>query len=216
MKICKNFTVLLYAFLILSLLPAEGTQSGHIEYNSETLDYSKLNFKEIKKDADMYFVLFEESRNNRRKKKYLEIAQNKYYILTKIDPTEITPYVQLGRIYDTTNKPKLAKEYFFKATNLNADDPFANFYFGEFYFYRRDYQKALNYYNRAYNNGLNNRYDLNLKLATIYEKLADLINAKKFYEISYTIKPDASLQQKIQQLYKLNYDKSEYYHFIRE
>ena len=49
------------------------------------------------------------------------------------------------------------------------------------------------------------------------EKFADLVNAKKFYEVSYSLNPKATeLQQKIQSLNGLNYDKSEYYHFIRE
>ena len=111
----------------------------------------------------------------------------------------------------------MAKEYFYKASNLNVNNPYANFYFGEFYFKRNDYKRALRYYNIAYNNGLNNRYDLNLRLATIYEKFADLVNAKKFYEVSYSMNPNnVELRQKIQSLNELNYDKSEYYHFIRE
>ena len=49
------------------------------------------------------------------------------------------------------------------------------------------------------------------------EKFADLVNAKKFYEVSYSMNPNnVELRQKIQSLNELNYDKSEYYHFIRE
>ena len=142
---------------------------------------------------------------------------SKYYLLTKIDYSQITPYIQLARIYDEKNNNRLAKEYFYKASNLDVNNPYANFYFGEFYFKRNDYKRALRYYNIAYNNGLNNRYDLNLRLATIYEKFADLVNAKKFYEVSYSMNPNnVELRQKIQSLNELNYDKSEYYHFIRE
>ena len=142
---------------------------------------------------------------------------SKYYLLTKIDYSQITPYIQLARIYDEKNNNRLAKEYFYKASNLDVNNPYANFYFGEFYFKRNDYKRALRYYNIAYNNGLNNSYDLNLRLATIYEKFADLVNAKKFYEVSYSMNPNnVELRQKIQSLNELNYDKSEYYHFIRE
>ena len=115
-----------------------------------------------------------------------------------------------------TDHPRLAKEYFSKAINIEPDNPSANFYFGEFYYTRRDYNRALKYYRIAYNNGYSNKYDINIRLATINEKLADLINAKKFYEISYSIKPDNKIQEKIQLLNELNYDKSEYYHIIRE
>ena len=192
-------------------------QSGYLEYHSVLFDYSKLNAAAIQKEADEYFEKFITSSDELFKEQYLNAAMSKYYLLTKIDYSQITPYIQLARIYDEKNNNRLAKEYFYKASNLDVNNPYANFYFGEFYFKRNDYKRALRYYNIAYNNGLNNRYDLNLRLATIYEKFADLVNAKKFYEVSYSMNPNnVELRQKIQSLNELNYDKSEYYHFIRE
>ena len=90
-------------------------------------------------------------------------------------------------------------------------------WFGEYYFKRRDFKRALKHYTIAYNNGYANNYDLNFRLATIYEKFADLMNAKKFYEATYSLKPeDTELQEKIQSINDMGYDKSEYYHLIRE
>ena len=214
----KAFTLLFTALLIITICADRSfaQQSGHIEYNSALFDYSKLNVSKLKKDADLYFDMFNKTKSKKEKNLYLNAAQNKYYIITKAEPSNIEAYAQLGRIYGIKNRPRLAKEYFFKATNINAYDPFANFYFGEFYFNKQDYKRALKHYNIAYNNGYNTRYELNLRLATIYEKFADLINAKKFYEVLYSMKPDAEIQKKIQLLNELNYDKSEYYHIIRE
>ena len=215
MKIYRVFnkvSALFITLLILSCSHSYAAQSGYLEYNSVLFDYSKLNAAAIQKEADEYFEKFITSSDELFKEQYLNAAMSKYYLLTKIDYSQITPYIQLARIYDEKNNNRLAKEYFYKASNLDVNNPYANFYFK-----RNDYKRALRYYNIAYNNGLNNRYDLNLRLATIYEKFADLVNAKKFYEVSYSMNPNnVELRQKIQSLNELNYDKSEYYHFIRE
>ena len=120
-------------------------------------------------------------------------------------------------IIDICNILDITPNYIFdKALNINKEASLANFYFGDYYYKRNDYKKALYHYKIAYNNGVAKTYDFNLKLATIYEKLADLSNAKKFYEISYNIKADSKVKEKIQLLNELNYDKSDYYHNIRE
>ncbi len=215
MMTCKKIFILLFVTL-LCVNSSQAFQSGKIEKNSVFFDYSKLDAYEIGKEADSFFEKYQKAEEQSEKENWLNLSAGKYYLLTKIDNTAIRPYVQLGRIYDEKNKTGLAKENFYKATNLNALDPYANFYFGEFYYKRNDYKRALKYYNTAYNNGLNNRYDLNIRLAVIYEKFADLVNAKKFYEISNSIKPDSALQEKIRLLNESGYDKSEYYNIIRE
>lgn len=218
MKIYKTILYTLLLFLIISYTEIQSFASpnGKIEYNYILFDYSKLNFQKIKNDADKNFNMFLNAKNEIDKRNYLDLATSKYYILTKVDYSRIEPYIQLGRIYDYTNHPRLAKENFSKAINIEANNAFANFYFGEFYFKRRDYKRALKYYKVAYNNGFNNTFDINYRLAVIHEKFADLVNSKKYYEISNSIKPDNKIQEKIQLLNELNYDKSEYYHIIRE
>lgn len=218
MKIYKFILYTLLLFLIINYTEIQSFAypNGKIEYNYILFDYSKLNFQKIKNDADKNFEMFLNAKNETDKRNYLDLATSKYYILTKVDYSRIEPYIQLGRIYDYTNHPRLAKENFSKAINIEANNAFANFYFGEFYFKRRDYKRALKYYKVAYNNGFNNTYDINHRLAVIHEKFADLVNSKKYYEISNSIKPDSKIQEKIQLLNELNYDKSEYYHIIRE
>lgn len=218
MKIYKLILYTLLLFLIINYTEIQSFAypNGKIEYNYILFDYSKLNFQKIKNDADKNFEMFLNAKNETDKRNYLDLATSKYYILTKVDYSRIEPYIQLGRIYDYTNHPRLAKENFSKAINIEANNAFANFYFGEFYFKRRDYKRALKYYKVAYNNGFNNTYDINHRLAVIHEKFADLVNSKKYYEISNSIKPDSKIQEKIQLLNELNYDKSEYYHIIRE
>ena len=209
LMIYKNLLVLTAIFFTINTSFA--VQSGKVEYNSVLFDYKKLNFTQIQKEADNYFVMYKKSTTPESKEQFLNNASGKYYILTKVDNTRIEPYVQLGRIYDETNKPRLAKENFCKAININFKDPSANFYYGEFFYKRNEYKKALYHYNIAYNNGFKNKYTLNLRLATIYEKFADLSNAKKFYDVSYSMKPSGELQKKIRSLSDAEYQKSGYY-----
>lgn len=194
----KKFII--FIFSILTINASFAVQNGKIEYNSVLFDYKKLNFAEIQKDADNFFSQYEKSVTTPEKDQNLSYAAGKYYILTKIDNTRIEPYIQLGRIYDEKNKSRLAKENFCKAINLNSKDPMANFYFGEFFYKRREYKKALYHYNISYQNGFSKNYSLNLRLATIYEKFADLNNAKNFYDVSYSMKPTEELQKKIESL----------------
>lgn len=203
--------ILVLTTLFFTINTSFAVQSGKIEYNSMLFDYKNLNFSQIQKEADGFFALAQKSNTPESREQYFNTASGKYYILTKVDNTKIQPYIQLGRIYDEKNKPRLAKENFCKAININFKDPTANFYYGEFFYKRREYKKALLHYNIAYNNGFKNKYTLNLRLATIYEKFADLSNAKKFYDVSYSMKPSSELQKKIRSLNASEYQKSGYY-----
>lgn len=216
----KIASALLTAFLLLTVCASTRTfaaQTGYLEYDDVIIDFAKLDRNQLRYEADFYFKKFETVQDKNEKEKNMHTAMGKYYLLTIMPPLDIIPFVQLARLYDADNKSRLAKEYFYKAANIEVNNPFANYYFGEYYYKRCDYKRALNYYTVAYNNGYNNVYDLNLRLGTIYEKFADLVNAKRFYEASYSLNPqNTELQEKIHSLNELNYDKSEYYHFIRE
>lgn len=172
----------------------------------------------IQTEADYYLDTAMSTTDESTKRVLLETAAGKYFLLSKINPQAVTPYVQLARIYDITGKDKYAKEYFYRATNIENLSPFANFYFGEYYFRRDDFRRALRYYLIAYENGYNNIYELNLRLAVIYEKIGDLENAKRYYTIASSIdSSQTEVLTKIEQLNQLKYGESEYYrNFIRE
>ena len=95
--------------------------------------------------------------------------------------------------------------------DINRKDPYLNYYLGDFYYKRRDFKRALRYFRIAYNNGYRDYYDLNYKIATIYEKFADLLKAKYYYEKAYSINPSASnLKDKTLQIESLNYQQTGY------
>ena len=221
-RLLKIYNKLLISLFLISIItasfaPALAFQTGRIEMDDIFVDYSKLDRSSIEAEAEYLFYNGETAESKEDRLKFFDLAMGKYQLLTKIDPSQIYPCVQLGRIYDEKKVDRMAKEYFYRATNLNSRDPYANFYFGEFFYKRNNYKRALNYYLISYNNGYNNRYDLNLKLGKTYEKLADLIKAREFYEASLKMYPEnTELQENINQINSLNYENSEYYYFIRE
>ena len=194
-------------FILLCSLPCFAVEKGSIKYEDNYIDYSVLNGSQVLKEADLFFEQYENTNDS----KYLSTAMGKYYIVTKIYPLEIYPMVQLARTYDAKNLDKFAKEYFNICYDINKNDPYLNYYMGEFYYKRHDFKRALRYYNIAYKNGYENYYDINLKIATIYEKFADLLKAKYYYEKAFLLNPSAEyLKDKTLQIDSLNYDKTGY------
>lgn len=222
MKICnlKILPVIFTIFIITSFCNARvfALQKGSLEYLENRFDYSNLNPYELIQAGDAYFQQALNTKNKITRDKLFRYAMGKYFLTSKADVKNVYPYVQMGRIYDKINEDRYAKESFYKATNLDYYNPYANFYFGEYYFYRRDYHRALKYYIISYQNGYENNFELAAKIGVIYEKLGDLINAKDFYNKSYELNPEkaAEYQKKLQQIDSLNYDESEYYYIIRE
>ena len=210
--ICKKILLLCLLFII-SGLSALAIEKASVKYEENLIDYFALDSQKILTEADNFFAQYEQTLN----KKYLSTAMGKYYILTQIFPVDMYPTVQLARTYDAANLDRIAKEYFNIGYDINKSDPYLNYYYAEFYYKRRDYKRALRYYKIAGNNGYGDYYDLNVKIATIYEKFADLLNAKYYYERAYSMNPSNSyLKDKALQIKSLNYDKSEYYNSIRK
>lgn len=201
-----KIVVLLLSVIFIS--PCFAVQNGYIEYDGVLIDYSLIDGPNLQKEADAFFKQYEVSAD----KKMLKTAMAKYYILTKIYTNNSYYPTQLARTYDESKLDRFAKEFFSKALNINRNDPYANYYFGEFYYKRAEYRKALRYYKHSISCGYQNYYDLNYKIATIYEKFADLETAKYYYNKAYSLNPSAVfLKDKILQIDSLDYGKSEYY-----
>ena len=164
MRICKKLLYLCISLLIF-VLPSFSIEKGSVKYEDNLMDYSVLDGQKILEEADGYFEQYETTKDP----KYLSTAMGKYYIVTKIYPVEIYPMVQLARTYDEKKLDRFAKEYFSICYDINKKDPYLNYYLGDFYFKRDDYKRALRYFKRAYENGYSEYFDLNLKIATIYE-----------------------------------------------
>ncbi len=207
MKICKKFIYFVICFCII-VLPVFSIEKGSVKYEDNLMDYSVLDGQKILTEADSFFERYETTRDP----KDLSTAMGKYYIVTKIYPVEIYPMVQLARTYDEKKLDRFAKQYFSICYDIDKKDPYLNYYMGDFYYKRNDFKRALRYFKRAYENGYGEYYDLNLKIATIYEKFADLLTAKYYYEKAFSLdQSNTNLKDKALQIESLNYENSGYY-----
>lgn len=172
---------------------------------------TEIDFKKTESEADKFFYAGIETQDKKLKEAYLSKALVKYMLLLSVNPGDAIICTQIGVIHDKLGHSKLAKDYLLRAVNLDNLNPFPNFYFGEYYNTRRDYENALKYYKVAYNNGYSSYYEINVKLGTIYEKLGDIEKAKYYYRISKKQNPNVrGLGSKIMSLNKVYYSKSDY------
>ena len=216
----KNFAIV---FLIIGLFGivfchdfsvAEDVQTAEENTPADLPDkYVKpsIDKESIEKEADAYFDAGIENSDKNTKEAYLSKALEKYMLLLKFYPNNAIYAAQIGVIHDNLGHPYVAKEYLTRAINLEYLNPFANFYFGEYYFNKRDYLNALKYYKVAYNNGYQKLYQVNIKLATDYEKLGDISKAKFHYNLPGKQNPSIEgIDSKIKSLDKVYYSKSSY------
>ncbi len=192
-------------------------QFGEVEYNNKFIDYSKINKDETLKRADYYFNKALEEQDKDAQKNYLQKASGEYFILTQIEYNNLYPIVQMARVYDLENKNSYAKAYFFQALKIDKRNTQTNYYFGEYYYKRRDYTRALYFYNVAFENGLQENFDILFKMGIMYEKLGDLLRANQYYKKAYLVDPNnTEIPDKIREIETLRYKTTGYYNRRRK
>lgn len=171
-----------------------------------------VNEAELSAKADNYFDKALLSQDVALKNDYLKQAQNGYYTLSNLERGNIYPVIQLARINDLLHNDKYAKAYFMSALGMDNKNVDANYYFGNFYFDRKNYRLALKYYRKSLENGLKQNSDMLLKMALIYEKLGDLSQSSKYYKKAFLLNPNSEeIPDKIRSLEKNNYKNTGYY-----
>ena len=204
------YILILFIFIVNSAIAQ--TKNAYLNYNGYQYAFKAGDEKKFLTNAYVNMLLWEKTQTVEDKNFYLQEAMRYYFLLSKIDPKSIEAQIGLARIYDEYKLDKFAKEHFFMASNFDNLNPKTNFYFANFYYKRNDLITALMYYQKAYRYGFSKNYDLNYKIATVYEKLADIESAKKFYANALKIKPkNQELINKIRLLDELKYDESQYY-----
>ena len=191
---------------------SNATEFGEIEYSNTYIDYSKIDKESTLQLADFYFNKALKEEDSKLRAEYLQKASGEYHILTHAQPDNLYPIIQMARVYDMEQENRFAKAYFFQALKIDKNNADTNYYFGDFYYKRREYTKALYFYNKAFKNGFKSDYEVFIKMGTIYEKLGDLLKANQYYKRAYMAKPtNEELPDKIREIEDLRYKNTGYY-----
>ena len=195
------------SFLIITLIvllshPVNAVQTGGVQYNMP-IDYSFINETNLNKEAENLFQSYIKAENSKQKEILLNKMLSDYSILSEINKENPLYVTRLGIIYDKLGKDRWAKSNFCKSTNLVPNYPYAFYSYGNFFFDRAEYRKALREYMRAYNTGYSSHYYNLYQIGVIHEKYGDFSEAIKFYKRALVYKDTPELRGKIQKLEEL-------------
>ena len=145
-KIKTKLFLLIFAALIPNMSLAVNFAS--IEYDVPFY-YSKIDKNALADQANLLFNHFEQITDEEYRKKYIQALLNRYAVLSVMDPSDPFYFTRLGILYDEMGNDTLAMSNFFKATNLVPNYQYASFSFGNYYYKRGYYRKALYQYKLA-------------------------------------------------------------------
>ena len=208
----RQLSIILLFILILAssfCSPAFSAIVGKIDY-SIPIDYSKINETETSDKAKIYFYNAERVRDGIINEDITN-ALMLYNVLQRVNPENIEYPIRLGILYDKIGKDRQAKGNFSKAIGINSENPAPYFHFGNYYYKREQYRKALKYYNESYKKGLKTDYELLSKMGDIYEKFGDSRSALKYLKEAQAQNPTPELENKIKQVEMQNSINKEYY-----
>ena len=194
--------IYLILMLVLTINPVCAIQTGGIQYTMP-IDYSMIDESALNKESETLFQTFPNLEDETQQKRMLEQLLSNYSILTKIDKENPFYFTRLGIVLDKLGKDRWAKANFCRSVNLTAKNPYAYYSFGNYYFSRYQFRKALKQYMYAFNTGYDNNYDNLSQIGKIYEKLGDFSSAILFYKKALVYKDSEELRNKIAQLERL-------------
>lgn len=209
---CLKKIVLSVISVFLISSPAFSVKSGGVEYHDYLFDYSHLEQEPLMSEADNLLQQALTQKNEVVKNDLLHQAMKNYYILLKISPDNVDVLNKRALIYDIQDRNLLAKSFFSRSLNISKDNPETNYLVGDYFYKRRDFKRALRYFSAAYENGYSG-FDINYKLAVVYEKLGDLCNAKHFYQEAYSF--DESKTEILDKIQSIPEENEEYHGTIR-
>lgn len=183
-------------FLLLNVLNVHALETAKIQY-TVPIDYKFLDEETLNKAAEGFFQEYMETKDE----KALQNMLSTYTILTNVNKENPLYFVRVGIAYDKLKNDRYAKSYFGQSMCIQHRYPYAYAAFGDFWFERCRYRKALSNYLMANDFGYNSDFDNLIKTGICFEKLGDYSSAINFYRKALTYKPeDEELTKKIQVL----------------
>lgn len=211
--------IFLIAILFITQAPLFAAQTARIEYIPQ-IDYSQINAEEMEKEAYGLYTIAMESTIAEERERNIIKALGLYRALLSKEPENVFYCLRLAELYDIYGKDRYAKEFYYRAITLRPDSYMPYEGFGNYYFARTEYRRALKQYNKAYikDSGI---YNVNNKLGTIYQKLGDTQSSLKYFKEANELRPSEELSAKIRLLEELNSSETVYYqntriHFVED
>ena len=196
-----RFIIFCLIFILASNI-TYSVQRGGIQYTIPT-DYTKINEVQLNNEAENLFQRYINSTDPKQQYILLNQMLSDYSILGEINKDNPLYFARLGIVYDKLGKDRYAISNFCRSSNLIPDYPYAYYAFGNFYFDRGRYIKALKQYKKAYDFGYSNHYYTIYQIGRIYEKFGDYTSAITYYKRALVYNDSEELRQKIQTLENL-------------
>ena len=200
----KVFRFLLLILLLLSTSSEVfAVKYATVQYDIP-IDYSKIDKSALANQANLLFNEYVNMTDKNIKEEYVEPLLKMYMVLSKMEPFNPRNFSCLGVIYDDLDNDVEAKSNFFKATNIDPSYKYASYCFGNFYYKRGYYRKALSKFKMSEGIGTPYSYDWHVKMGSIYEKLGNFEQALVQYQSAYSENESEELYNKILLLEDLN------------
>lgn len=177
----------------------------------EQIATPRVNVEKLTQSADLKFEQALSQQDEALRNELLNQARTMYYAIVNEDKGNIYSIVQLARIHDLQNNDKYAKAYFSRALAIDHNYMNANLYFGDYFYKRHFYKKALWFYRKAFTLGAAENYDILSKMGNSYEKLGDLERANIYYKKLFLLNQDENTAERIFEIEKTKYKSTGYY-----
>ncbi|MCR5266655.1 MAG: tetratricopeptide repeat protein [Cyanobacteria bacterium RUI128] len=194
--------IFLVVLFLCTLNMSFGVQRGSVQYSIPT-DYSKINEAELSTEAENLFQAFLTSEDPKQRYIILNQLLSDYSILGEINKDNPLYFARLGIVFDKLGKDRYAISNFSRSANILPDYPYAYYSFGNFYFDRGRYIKALKLYKKAYDSGYDSHFYNIYQIGRIYEKFGDFSSAILYYKRALVFNDSPELRQKILELEEL-------------
>ncbi len=124
---------------------------------------------------------------------YINKARDIFREAYENNPSDIRVLLGLSKVAQFIQDRGDAKLYLLMAYNTNPADPKLQREMADFFYNFQEYSTAIEYYKLALASGLLMDFETNLKTAQCYEKLADVENARLYYQICAQINPSSKV-----------------------
>ena len=199
--------LLIPLILCFTLIPSYSAIKGGVDYRIP-IDYTNLNQNDLQAEAEFYY---DKAVKSGKFDNDMTQAMNLYSILSNAYPDNIIYALKLGRLYETIGKDRYAKGQYYRGMGINQTRPEPYYYLGSYFYKKEQLRKALKYYNKAYEYGYSNHYQMLKDMGNIYQKLGDTEKSLQYFQCAYSLNPDEDLDKTVKEIKNADCVNKEYY-----